>query len=117
MTSSPLKFAAVSILVDFGYSADRSPPYKKRFIGTEHWLDTVENFYRSESDAERRRRGVSSIAIERMGRTIAREAAWYLSRTNDFALAEAGRQYDIISRANPNRGDSLRRWGSEKADA
>ena len=75
------------------------------------------DFYRFASGAERRRRGVAGIVCERLKRTTAREAAWYLSRANDFALAVAERQRDIISRADSDLAAALRRWDIERADA
>ena len=115
--ASPIKFAAESILADFGYSVDRKPPYEKRPGGAELWWGTVKNFYRFESAAERRERGVASVVSERLKRTSAREAAWYLSRTNDFALAVADRKRDIIIRLDSDLDAALRRCDIERADA
>ena len=116
-TASPLKFEAWSILADLGYAADRTPPCEKRPNWAELWWDTVKNFYRVASDAERRDTGGSSTVSERLKRTSDREAAWYLSHTGDFALAVADRRYDVISRAAPDLYAALRGWGREMEDA
>ena len=46
---------------------------------------------------ERREKGTSAIILGRMDRTGEREAAGYISHTNDFAVDVADRNYDFLS--------------------
>ena len=69
------RFAIDSILAEHGFSPDRTPPYEKRFNGTELWRASVKNFYRFASLDERKVKGVMGIVSERLGRTAPREAA------------------------------------------
>ena len=45
-TAAPCKFAAESMLAEYGFPTDMTPPYEKRFNGTELRLGAIKNFYR-----------------------------------------------------------------------
>ena len=115
--ASSRRFAIDSILAEHGYSSDRTPPYEKRFNGTELWRASLKNFYRFASLGERKANGVMGIASERLGRTTPREAAGYMAHTNDFAIAVADRNYDAISRVDCDLAAALQKWGDARGDA
>ena len=113
----PYKFATESILADLGFTDGLTPPYEKRFNGTELFRESVKNFYRSESLADRWLKGVMRIVSERLDRTNQGDDARYMARTHDFALAVADREYDAISRVDCGLAAALRRWGDANGDA
>ena len=46
-----------------------------------------------------------------MGRTGSRESPCYISHTDDFALAVADRQYEMLIRVDADLVATLRKWG------
>ena len=110
-TASPRKFAAESMLAEYGFATDRAPPYEKRFNGTELWWGAIKNFYRFPYAADRRDKGVAGLVLGRMGRTWGREDSCYITHTDDFAIAVTDRQYEMIIRADAAVVAALTKWG------
>ena len=115
--ASSHRFAIDALLEERGFSSERTPPYEKRFNGTELWWASVKNFYRFASLDERKAKGVMGIVTERLGRTTPREAAGYMAHTSDFALAVAARNYDAISRVDCDLADALQKWDDARGKA
>ena len=109
-TASPCRFAAESLLAEYGFFTDRTPPYEKRFNGTELWWASVKNFYRFSSVSERKDKGVGGLVLGGMGRTSDREASGYITHTDDFALAVTDRDYDMLNRVDSDLAAALRKW-------
>ena len=109
-TESPCKFAAESMLSDYGFATDRAPPYEQRFNGAELWRDEIKNFYIFSSASDRRDKGVAGLVLERTGRTWGREASGYITHTEDFALAVADRRYEMLKRVDSDLVAALRKW-------
>ena len=58
----------------------------------------IKNCYRSPASAERREKGgAAAIILGRMDRASEREAAGYISHTDDFAVTVADTNYDFLS--------------------
>ena len=110
-TASSRKFAAASMLAEYGFSTDRPPPYEKWFNGTELWWVAIKNYYRFPAASDRRDKGVAGPVLGRMGRAGSRESSGYISHTDDFPLAVADRQYEVLIRVDADLVASLRKLG------
>ena len=108
-TASSRKFAAASMLAEYGFSTDRPPPYEKWFNGTELWWVAIKNYYRFPAASDRRDKGVAGLALGGMWRAGGREASGYIPHTDDFALAVADRQSEMLIRADADLEAALRK--------
>ena len=61
---------------------------------------------------ERREKGTSAIILGRMDRTGEREAAGYISHTNDFAVDVADRDYDFLRSVGVDLVTALKKRGA-----
>ena len=52
-TAAPCKFAAESMLAEYGFATDRTPPYAKRFNGDELRWGAIKTFYVFSSAADK----------------------------------------------------------------
>ena len=110
--SSPEKFDIEESLARYGHSADRAPPCERRPNGAELWWAAVRNFYRSASATERRGKGGASILLGRANRDEGREAACFVSHTNDFAVDVADRNYDFLTMVDVDLVTAAKKWGA-----
>ena len=90
-TASPCKFAAESMLAEYGFSTDATPPYEKRFSGTEIWRGAIKNFYRFPAASDRRDKGVAGLALGGWeGRGAEKPHATYRTQTTAPSLFPPG---------------------------